>query len=252
MGEKPGTGVCIWSFPCGSKHRGLLLDALQWLLYPLSRPWPLHPFLFVACPPSSAVCSLCCFIASSTGGCWMICWGLGHHQGFPSSELAQHVSAGCLFLATFLPMKKSSLCLSVFLPFRAWNIRHLTSQIFLDKEVENWVKLGEVVRILGQCSHGIVQGKGSNRASYPQVNYEPISLRTHFLLPGLLWKGFAILVSLLAVLSLLDGLWSQSTQGVLWGPILRCLAVFKWLKPEPSSSGSCWRNKPAVSKRCLK
>lgn len=63
----------------------------------------------------------------------MFCLDLGHRQGIPSLELAQHTSAGNLVLATFLPMKKSPLCLPAFLPFLPGNISHLASHIFLVK-----------------------------------------------------------------------------------------------------------------------
>lgn len=50
----------------------------------------------------------------------MVRLGLGHHQGFPSLELAQHVSAGNLVLVIFFPMKKSPLLPICLPPFPPW------------------------------------------------------------------------------------------------------------------------------------
>lgn len=61
--------VCICSFTYGSKHRPLHWGAFCWM--PSSSDFSIHfsacdpctLFFFIACPPSSAVCSLHCFFA---------------------------------------------------------------------------------------------------------------------------------------------------------------------------------------------
>lgn len=150
-GEIRDWGGCICSFTCGSKHRPLHQGHSVGFPPPVTSPSSFQPEtlarFFIACPPSPAVSSLHCFFAlrpfPSIGGLDGL---LGHHQGFSSLGVAQHISAGNVGLAAFLPMVKCPLCLSVFLPFFPGNSSHLTSQIFLDKAAESCMKLGQVSR----------------------------------------------------------------------------------------------------------
>lgn len=101
----------------------------------------------------------------------MVCSGLGRGQGFPSLELAQHVSAGNLCLATSLPMKKSP----PLPPFRSGNI-HFTSQIFPGEAAESRMWAGLVCQDPWPMFPGIVQGKGSNPALATAEGAHPSSL----------------------------------------------------------------------------
>lgn len=119
----PSTDRCIRGASVGCPLKVTSLSTFQ--------PLTLAPFSF-SCLPSIISCLFsalfhCLLSLPQYRRPGMICLGLGRH----------HAGSACfcrLSVFSYISShEKSSLCLSVFLPFILWNIRYLASQIFLDK-----------------------------------------------------------------------------------------------------------------------
>lgn len=149
----------------------------------------------------------------------MFCLDLGHRQWIPSLELAQHISAadvaGFSYISSHEKIPSLPTCFPAFPPRKHQPPRFAE---LAGKEVRSCMKPSQVCQDLPSVFPRNSSGKRIQPCLLPTGKWGCASVWGHDSYSQVCFAG---LQSLAAMPSVLDELWSQSTQGALWGPIFK-------------------------------